>query len=643
MKAKIKSKVLAALICCMLIIGLLPTTVLAASLTVLNVNGTSILSATDNKITCGEGTAEYDSDSNTLTLTNITIEGEFSGSAAIYAVGDLTIRLVGTNTITSGYYGIYGNNGTITIGGEGKLIIQSDNDCMRGDNISIGNVNETGAPTIEAMGRGKQATGIYTTNVLTIQNGAKVTAKSDGDSYALCGEGGITIADSTVNTTSSGSEQNVICSVSDFSIDNSTVTATGTSQDAFPAIFAAGNINITNKSNVEATSSGMRGIFTDSNMTVTDSTVTATGTTREGMVVVGTLTLNNSSLTASSKPNDIIPAIVTKSFNITNSEVTAKGGFDLFDWYNGNIDDISFGIAPANGKLAEFKVDGNNWDGSAAKHFKEGNESPYDTSINFSADEMNWLGAYRYIHIGEHIHTGGTATCTEPTICEDCGRAYGNALGHNAVKTERKEATCIEDGNIQYWYCDACGKYFSDETLTEKITKEETVVKATGHNAVKTERKETTCIEDGNIQYWYCDACGKYFSDETLTEEITKEETVVKATGHGETELKNAKEATCTVEGYTGDKVCKVCGLVVEKGKVTAKAAHNFKDGKCTVCKATDPNYVPTKPTVPENGDKESPQTGDSTNIALWFAIMLTAGTILTGTVLYSKKKKCSK
>lgn len=39
---------------------------------------------------------------------------------------------------------------------------------------------------------------------------------------------------------------------------------------------------------------------------------------------------------------------------------------------------------------------------------------------------MNWLGAYRYIHIGEHVHTGGTANCHSPAICEDCGRPYGD-------------------------------------------------------------------------------------------------------------------------------------------------------------------------------------------------------------------------
>ena len=62
--------------------------------------------------------------------------------------------------------------------------------------------------------------------------------------------------------------------------------------------------------------------------------------------------------------------------------------------------------------------------------------------------------------------------------------------------------------------------------------------------------------------------------------------------GH-ETELKNIKNATCTAEGYTGDKVCKVCGEVVEQGTAIAKLPHNFEDGKCTVCGALDSTFKP--------------------------------------------------
>ena len=68
--------------------------------------------------------------------------------------------------------------------------------------------------------------------------------------------------------------------------------------------------------------------------------------------------------------------------------------------------------------------------------------------------------------------------------------------------------------------------------------------------------------------------------------------TEIQAIGH-QTELQKAKDATCTEEGYTGDKVCTVCGEVVEQGTVIAKLPHNFEDGKCTVCGAIDSTFKP--------------------------------------------------
>lgn len=121
--------------------------------------------------------------------------------------------------------------------------------------------------------------------------------------------------------------------------------------------------------------------------------------------------------------------------------------------------------------------------------------------------------------------------------------------------------------------------------------------------------------------------------------------TVVETDNHSKTEIKNAKEATCTEEGYTGDKVCVICGKVVEKGQIIEKKAHDYQEGKCTVCGAIDPNYVPvdptdpTDPTNPDNGDTDSPQTGDSSNMAAWIALLFASGVGVLGTV-YSKKKK---
>ena len=71
-------------------------------------------------------------------------------------------------------------------------------------------------------------------------------------------------------------------------------------------------------------------------------------------------------------------------------------------------------------------------------------------------------------------------------------------LGHNAVKTEAKAATCTEDGNTEYWTCGTCGKYFSDADGKTEIILADTVISATGHTLTHTPAKAATCTEEGN-------------------------------------------------------------------------------------------------------------------------------------------------
>ena len=77
-------------------------------------------------------------------------------------------------------------------------------------------------------------------------------------------------------------------------------------------------------------------------------------------------------------------------------------------------------------------------------------------------------------------HSGGTATCTAKAKCADCGAEYGNTnLNHHGDKLKHvvaKDATTREEGNIEYWHCEACGKYFSDNAATKEITQAETVI-----------------------------------------------------------------------------------------------------------------------------------------------------------------------
>lgn len=55
-------------------------------------------------------------------------------------------------------------------------------------------------------------------------------------------------------------------------------------------------------------------------------------------------------------------------------------------------------------------------------------------------------------------------------------------LAHTLTKTEATSATCTEPGNVEYWTCDACGKHFSDENGSNEITAEDTMLKAIGHS-----------------------------------------------------------------------------------------------------------------------------------------------------------------
>ena len=75
-------------------------------------------------------------------------------------------------------------------------------------------------------------------------------------------------------------------------------------------------------------------------------------------------------------------------------------------------------------------------------------------------------------------HTGGKTTCTEKAVCEVCGKAYGefDANNHSDLKhIDAKAATKDAEGNIEYWYCEGCGKYFSDKEGTKEIKKADTV------------------------------------------------------------------------------------------------------------------------------------------------------------------------
>ena len=209
------------------------------------------------------------------------------------------------------------------------------------------------------------------------------------------------------------------------------------------------------------------------------------------------------------------------------------------------------------------------------------------------------------------------ATCTEDgytgdevcTVCQEIVKKGEviPALGHKTQLVGAKAATCTEDGYTGDEVCTVCG---------ETVKKGE-VIPALGHKTQLVGAKAATCTEDGYTGDEVCTVCG----------ETVKKGEVIPALGH-KTQLVGDKAATCTEDGYTGDEVCTVCGETVKKGEVIPAAGHDYKDGKCTNCGETDPNYKPEQPGV---------KTGDESHLALYLAA---ASVSLLAAALWLGRKK---
>ncbi len=93
----------------------------------------------------------------------------------------------------------------------------------------------------------------------------------------------------------------------------------------------------------------------------------------------------------------------------------------------------------------------------------------------------------------------------------------GKVCNHELTATERKEATCTEDGNIAYWQCSICGKYFDSANATNIITLLDTVITSTGHNVVVDEAVPPTETSTGLTEGSHCSVCNEIL---TAQEEI---------------------------------------------------------------------------------------------------------------------------
>ena len=256
------------------------------------------------------------------------------------------------------------------------------------------------------------------------------------------------------------------------------------------------------------------------------------------------------------------------------------------------------------------------WASDATHHWHE--------CANESCDVTDNAGKNGYAE-----HSGGKATCTQNAVCEICKASYGSLDPNNHTDLKHidaKAATAAEEGNIAYWYCDGCKKYFSDAAATKEITKAATVTAklppkiTAGDGAVVTqgEKKELTFTSDAS----FAD-----FVRVELDGTALEEKNYTKREGSTIITLNRDFVAALSVGEHT-------LAIVSQHGTATAKFTVKAKPTETAIPQPTVTPQPTAQPVSP------IPRTGDTANPALWFALLFISGGAAIGTTVVSRKKK---
>lgn len=278
----LKTRLLSLLLSAAMVLMFLPASAFAADDEQVRVGDTWLGSAM-RVVPCGDGTAAYDPDTKTLTLTNVTINCD--DTTAIFNKTDgLTIKLVGENSINSGK-----QTGILSMQGCGLLTLTGE-----------------GSLNITAAGHAIYAN----TGSLLIKD---TTVKVSSDVLAVYANSGIKISGSTFE--SSSTDSNAIWTPGDLKIENSNVTTNNAGK--FPVIWSDRNITI-NGGQLKSTCAGNDALGAAGTLSITDCTVENKGAS--ALYSQGKMTLTGGSITADAEYNAIIS---NSAMTITNATVKA--------------------------------------------------------------------------------------------------------------------------------------------------------------------------------------------------------------------------------------------------------------------------------------------------------------------------------
>ena len=662
-----KKKLFAILLSIVMVVGLLPTVAFAAENYDLYVNGEQFTSE-KLSITCGEGTASYDPNTKTLTLNNATItnggKSDESPKYGIRVVGDtdLTIKLSGTNSITlDNGGGIFadGSSDNYNIIGDGKLTINVKWDALYTLNGNISISEGAKIDITSAQGCGITS---YNKGILSI-DGAKVAVSSY---YTAASARELEIKNnSEVVLIASADQFNAVYmgdenGAGKIEIINSKVEATS----YYPALFTEGDLTV-NGGEVKCTSTADGAIWTRGDILIKGGAKVTTYS-EYPMGGNGSFTVEEAEIDAKNTNENNIPAIFDESVPViadgyhlnyakaVDSEGTEidllSSGTQYFALYKNvhfitkAVYPVSFVVTPDGLTNVVVKVNGQEVTGSVSLEVgtypvevTADNCKAYTGNITITADAathtqtiaMTYLPA-DYTKVDEAI-AKANALNTDEYKDFTAVEAAVNAVVRDKNITEQSEvdamAKAIEDAIAALQYKDA------DYTKVDAaIAKANALKKDDYKDFSGVEAAVNAVVRDKNItEQSEVDAMAKAIEDAIAAlqykdADYTKvDAAIAKANALKKDDYKDFSGVEAAVNAVVRDK------NITEQSEVDAMAKA-IEDAIAALEK---------KPasTKPGTSDK-SPQTGDTSNVALWIALLFVSGGAAIGATVVSRKKK---
>jgi len=662
-----KKKLFAILLSIVMVVGLLPTVAFAAENYDLYVNGEQFTSE-KLSITCGEGTASYDPNTKTLTLNNATItnggKSDESPKYGIRVVGDtdLTIKLSGTNSITlDNGGGIFadGSSDNYNIIGDGKLTINVKWDALYTLNGNISISEGAKIDITSAQGCGITS---YNKGILSI-DGAKVAVSSY---YTAASARELEIKNnSEVVLIASADQFNAVYmgdenGAGKIEIINSKVEATS----YYPALFTEGDLTV-NGGEVKCTSTADGAIWTRGDILIKGGAKVTTYS-EYPMGGNGSFTVEEAEIDAKNTNENNIPAIFDESVPViadgyhlnyakaVDSEGTEidllSSGTQYFALYKNvhfitkAVYPVSFVVTPDGLTNVVVKVNGQEVTGTVSLEagtypveVTADNCKAYTGNITITADAathtqtiaMTYLPA-DYTKVDEAI-AKANALNTDEYKDFTAVEAAVNAVVRDKNITEQSEvdamAKAIEDAIAALQYKDA------DYTKVDAaIAKANALKKDDYKDFSGVEAAVNAVVRDKNItEQSEVDAMAKAIEDAIAAlqykdADYTKvDAAIAKANALKKDDYKDFSGVEAAVNAVVRDK------NITEQSEVDAMAKA-IEDAIAALEK---------KPasTKPGTSDK-SPQTGDTSNVALWIALLFVSGGAAIGATVVSRKKK---